>query len=70
MKDMVIIESNTEPSTEVLWLDNGTLKYFGPNGWEEINKNTTSIAVSNPVDLKTSTSSKSVVKKAPVKNGK
>lgn len=41
MKNFPIIYSETEPNKECLWLHNGTLKYFGPNGWQEINCNST-----------------------------
>ena len=36
MRNVTIVESNVEPNKEHLWLYNGKLKWFGPNGWEEI----------------------------------
>lgn len=37
MRNVTIVESNVEPNKEHLWFYNGKLKWFGPNGWEEIN---------------------------------
>lgn len=37
MRNVTIVESNTEPNKEHLWFYEGRLKWFGPNGWEEIN---------------------------------
>ena len=39
-----IVTSNTEPSVYDLWVNDGNLHYFGPNGWEVIG---TSHVVSN-----------------------
>lgn len=36
MRNVTIVESNVEPNKEHLWFYNGRLKWFGPNGWEEI----------------------------------
>lgn len=36
MRNVTIVESNVEPNKEHLWLYNGKLKWFGPNGWEDI----------------------------------
>lgn len=36
MRNVTIVESNVEPNKEHLWFYNGKLKWFGPNGWEEI----------------------------------
>lgn len=34
-----IVESEFVPSTNDLWLNKGTLKYFGPNGWTDVKVN-------------------------------
>ena len=36
MRNVTIVESNVEPNKEHLWFYNGKLKWFGPNGWEDI----------------------------------
>ena len=36
MRNVTIVESNVGPNKEHLWFYNGKLKWFGPNGWEEI----------------------------------
>ena len=36
MRNVTIVKSNVEPNKEHLWFYNGKLKWFGPNGWEEI----------------------------------
>lgn len=36
MRNVTIVESNVEPNKEHLWFYNGKLKWFGPNGWEEV----------------------------------
>lgn len=51
MRNVTIVESNVEPNKEHLWFYNGKLKWFGPNGWEEI----------NPQVLSPTTTPKSVV---------
>ena len=38
MRNVTIVESNVEPNKEHLWFYNGKLKWFGPNGWEGVNK--------------------------------
>lgn len=37
MRNVIIVESNVEPNKEHLWFYNGKLKWFGPNGWEDVN---------------------------------
>lgn len=36
MRNVTIVESNVEPNKEHLWFYNGKLKWFGPNGWEDV----------------------------------
>lgn len=36
MRNVTIVESNVEPNKEHLWFYNGKLKWFSPNGWEDI----------------------------------
>ena len=36
MRNVTIVESNIEPNKEHLWFYNGELKWFGPNGWEDV----------------------------------
>lgn len=53
MRNVTIVESNVEPNKEHLWFYNGKLKWFGPNGWEEINPQvlspTTTTTTSTPI---------------------
>lgn len=68
MRNVTIVESNVEPNKEHLWFYNGKLKWFGPNGWEEINPQvlsptttpkpvvTTTTTTSTPVPTTTTTS--------------
>lgn len=37
MRNVTIVESNVEPNKEHLWFYNGRIKWFGPNGWEDVN---------------------------------
>lgn len=67
MRNVTIVESNVEPNKEHLWFYNGKLKWFGPNGWEEINPQvlsptttpkpvvTTTTTTSTPVPTTTTT---------------
>lgn len=36
MRNVTIVESNVEPNKEHLWFYNGKIKWFGPNGWEDV----------------------------------
>lgn len=42
MRNVTIVESNVEPNKEHLWFYNGKLKWFGPNGWEQVNSQASS----------------------------
>ena len=42
MRNVTIVESNVEPNKEHLWFYNGRLKWFGPNGWEQVNSQASS----------------------------
>lgn len=56
MRNVTIVESNIEPNKESLWLYKGRLKWFGPNGWEEVNSQTVSSTItSTPVPVVTTT---------------
>lgn len=44
MRNVTIVESNVEPNKEHLWFYNGKLKWFGPNGWEGVNKSSPTIS--------------------------
>lgn len=61
MRNVTIVESNVEPNKEHLWFYNGKLKWFGPNGWEEINPQvlspTTTTTTPKPVVSTTTTTS-------------
>lgn len=62
MRNVTIVESNVEPNKEHLWFYNGKLKWFGPNGWEEIysqasSPTTTPKPVVPPATATTSTTS-------------
>lgn len=38
MRKINIVESITEPNKDCLWLHNGVLEWFNPNGtWEKVN---------------------------------
>lgn len=61
MRNVTIVESNVEPNKEHLWFYNGKLKWFGPNGWEEIysqasSPTTTPEPVVSPANTTTTTS--------------
>ena len=57
MRNVTIVESNVEPNKEHLWFYNGKLKWFGPNGWEEINPQVMSPTTTpKPVVITTTTS--------------
>lgn len=57
MRNVTIVESNVEPNKEHLWFYNGKLKWFGPNGWEEINSQVLSPTTTpKPVVTTTTTS--------------
>ena len=57
MRNVTIVESNVEPNKEHLWFYNGKLKWFGPNGWEEINPQVLSPTTTpKPVVITTTTS--------------
>ena len=58
MRNVTIVESNVEPNKEHLWFYNGKLKWFGPNGWEEIYSQASSPTTTpKPVVHPTTTSS-------------
>ena len=58
MRNVTIVESNVEPNKEHLWFYNGKLKWFGPNGWEEINSQVMSPTTTpKPVVITTTTTS-------------
>lgn len=64
MRNVTIVESNVEPNKEHLWFYNGKLKWFGPNGWEEINPQvlsptTTTTSTPSPVVIITTTTTTS-----------
>ena len=70
MRNVTIVESNVEPNKEHLWFYNGKLKWFGPNGWEEIysqalSPTTTPKPVVPPATTTTSTTPKPVVPTTP-----
>lgn len=44
MRNVTIVESNVEPNKEHLWFYKGELKWFGPNGWEGVNKSSPTIS--------------------------
>ena len=60
MRNVTIVESNVEPNKEHLWFYNGKLKWFGPNGWEEINpqvlSSTTTTSTPSPITTTSTTS--------------
>ena len=71
MRNVTIVESNVEPNKEHLWFYNGKLKWFGPNGWEEIysqalSPTTTPKPVVPPATTTTSTTPKPVVPTTPI----
>lgn len=41
----IVNSSNIEPNRNSLWFQNGTLKYYSPNGWESIEGNVKSFTV-------------------------
>lgn len=55
MRNVTIVESNVEPNKEHLWFYNGKLKWFGPNGWEEINPQVLSPTTTTSTPLPTTT---------------
>lgn len=55
MRNVTIVESNVEPNKEHLWFYNGKLKWFGPNGWEEINPQVPSPTTTPPPVVVTTT---------------
>ena len=57
MRNVTIVESNVEPNKEHLWFYNGKLKWFGPNGWEEINPQVPSPTTTPPPVVTTTTTS-------------
>lgn len=62
MRNVTIVESNVEPNKEHLWFYNGKLKWFGPNGWEDVcvckspSPSTTTTTTPKPVVTTTTTS--------------
>lgn len=57
MRNVTIVESNVEPNKEHLWFYNGRLKWFGPNGWEQVNSQASSPTTTpKPVAPSTTTS--------------
>ncbi len=66
MRNVTIVESNVEPNKEHLWFYNGKLKWFGPNGWEEINPQVLSPTTTpKPVVTTTTTTTTSTTTSTP-----
>lgn len=63
MRNVTIVESNVEPNKEHLWFYNGKIKWFGPNGWEDVcvckspSPSSTTTTAPKPVVTTTTTSS-------------
>ena len=60
MRNVTIVESNVEPNKEHLWFYNGKLKWFGPNGWEEINPQVLSPTTTSTLPPTTTTTTTTV----------
>lgn len=65
MRNVTIVESNVEPNKEHLWFYNGKIKWFGPNGWEDVcvckfpSPSSTTTTTPKPVVTTTTTSTTS-----------
>lgn len=68
MRNVTIVESNVEPNKEHLWFYNGKLKWFGPNGWEEINPQVLSPTTTPKPVVTTTTTTTSTTTSTPFPN--